>query len=112
VGSKPPALGEDALLQPVAARLFGVGERDTRVTWCSNAQGISGEGRGLSANFTLYRQDELRVCHLQNLELRIQPNVQTTHQPIDREVICKLFNALCVAKINCKCIYVYHYVAI
>jgi hypothetical protein len=29
-------------------------------------------------------------------------------QLIDREAICKLFNALCVAKINFKCTYVYH----
>jgi hypothetical protein len=67
-----------------------------------------GRWRGLSANFTLYRWDESPVCRLQNLELRIQTDVQNLELLIDREAICKLFNALCVAMINCKCIYVYH----
>jgi hypothetical protein len=30
-GSRPPVLGEDALLQPVISRRFGVGEQDAHV---------------------------------------------------------------------------------
>jgi hypothetical protein len=44
VGSRPLVLGEDALLQPVTAHQFGVGERDARVAWCSDACAVGGEG--------------------------------------------------------------------
>jgi hypothetical protein len=50
-GSKPPVLGEDALLQPVVARRFGVEERDAHVAKCRDTRAVGGEGEGAFCKF-------------------------------------------------------------
>jgi hypothetical protein len=49
--SRPLALGEDTLLQPIVVCRFGVGERDTRVSWSSDGDTRAVRGEGALCKF-------------------------------------------------------------